>query len=99
MGMEDIGEERLVEPHRAQRAGAIAQQHLEDLEARPSRWLDAAADRAEHRRHHARTQRGNGPERTAILVTGGKAIEQVFDGCEPDALQIGGTPGPTPFRY
>ena len=43
-----------------------------------------------NRRRHARPQRGNGLEGAAVLVAGRKAVEQVFDRGEADALQVGG---------
>ena len=99
MRVEDVGEERLVEEHGAQRTGAVADQHLENLEAGPARGPDAGTDDlGEHRRHHARTQRGDGPERAAVLVADGESVQQVFDGGEPDALQIGGTPWSNTFQ-
>src|SRR5262249_56218014 len=81
---ENVVEERLVEPDRAQAARLVAQEHLEDLEARPPRRPDAAAQHLSgHRRGDAAAARRDGLEVAAILVPRGKAVEQVFDRREP----------------
>ena len=67
--VEDVGEKRLVEPDRAQRAGRVARRALEDPEARPARRPDAAADDlADDRRRCAGLQRGNRLEAAAVFV-------------------------------
>ena len=68
-------------------------EHLEDLEARAPRRTDAAADDfASDGGGVARPQRRDRLETAAIFVADRKAIEEVFDRGEADALQIGGAP-------
>ncbi len=99
MGPEDVVEKRLVEPDRAQRTGAIADDQLEDLEARPARRANAAADDfAEDRGRDARPQRGDGLERAAIFVADRKSVEQVFDRVQADPLEIRRAPRTDPFE-
>jgi hypothetical protein len=87
---EDVVQKRLVEPDRAQRTGAIADDELEDLEPRAAGRPDAAADDfTGDRRRDAGAQFGNGLEGGAILVPNRKAVEQVFDGVQADAFEIG----------
>src|SRR4029453_2235783 len=91
--MKDVGEERLVEPDRTHRAGAVAEEDFEDLEARAPRRTDTAA-------HHfssdgggvSRPQRGNRLEAAAIFVANWKAVEEVLDRGKTDAQQICGAP-------
>ncbi len=91
--MEDVVEERLVEPDRAQRAGAVAHQHLEDLEARPPRRTQAGADHlADDGRRRSRTQGCDRLERSAVLVADREAVEKVLHRRETDALQVRGAP-------
>ena len=93
VGTEHVGEKRLVEEHRAQRAGGVAHEQLEDLEPRAPRRPDAAADHvADDGGGRAGTQRGDRLEAAAILVADREAIQQVFDGLQPDPLQVGGAP-------
>ncbi len=88
--VEHVGEERLIEPDRAQRAGRVAKQDFEDFEAWAPRRTNARADDfADHRRGRPRTQRGDGAEAAAILVADREAVQQILDRHEPDALQIG----------
>ena len=97
--LEDVVQERLVEPDGAKRPGAIAQQQLEDLEAGPSRRPDAAADDlADDGGGLAGAQRGDGLEVAAILVANRKAVEKVFDGVETDTFEIGGAPRADTFQ-
>ena len=80
MRVEDVVEERLVEPDRAERSGRVADEHLEDLEARAARRPEAAADDlADDRRRDAGPQRRNRLEVAAVFVADGKAVEQIFD--------------------
>jgi hypothetical protein len=95
MWTEYIIEEGLVEPDCAQRAGAVPHHQLEDLEPRSARRPHAAAHHlADNRRLHARLERRDCAEVPAILVADRKSIQQIFDGVETDALQIGGAPRP-----
>ena len=78
---------------------AIAHQHLEDPEARPARRADAAADDlADDRGGDARAQRRDRLEVAAVLVADRKAVEQIFDGVQADALQVGGAARPDAFQ-
>jgi hypothetical protein len=91
MRLEDVVQKRLVEPDCANRPRAIAKQQLEDLEARATGGPDAARDDfAEYRGGNAGAQRRDRLKVSAILVADRKAIQQVFDGMESDALEIGG---------
>ena len=93
MRTEDVVEERLVEPDGAERAGAVAHDQLEDLEARPARRANPAPDDfADDRRRDAGPQRGDRLERAAILVADREPIEEVFDRVQADALEIGRAP-------
>ena len=92
---EDVVEEWLIEPDGPQRPGLVAHHELEDLESRPPRRTDAAADDfAEHRRRGARPQLRNGLERAAIFVADRKPVKKVFDGVQAHALEVGGAPRP-----
>jgi ABC-type transporter Mla subunit MlaD len=97
--LEDVVEERLVEPDRAQRAGAVAQEQLEDLEPGAAGRPDAAADDlADDRRRLAGAQRRDRLEVAAILVADRESIEEVLDGVETDAFEIGGAPRADTFQ-
>jgi hypothetical protein len=99
MRMEHVVEKRLVEEHRAQHAGGIADDHLEDLESRPAGRTDTAAQHlAGHRGRGCRSQRRDRLKRAAILVPGRKAIQEVFDGGEAHALKVGGPPRTDAFE-
>src|SRR6476660_2844932 len=99
MGMEDVVEKRLVEEDRAQDSSRIPDEHLENLETRTPRGPYAAADDLpRHRRRGRGSERGNRLKRAAILVPDRKAIQQVFDGCEADALKVGRAPGSNAFQ-
>jgi len=90
---EDVVQERLIEPDRADGAGAVAEQQLEDLEARPAGRADAAADDlADDRRGLAGPQLGDRLEMAAVLIADGKPVEEVFDSVKTDTLEIGGAP-------
>ena len=97
--MEDVVQERLVEPDRAQRAGLVPHHHLEDLEPRTPRRPQAAADHfPDDRRRHARAQRGDRLERAAVLVADRKPVKQILDGGEADALEVGGAARADPLH-
>ena len=90
MRVEDIGEERLIEPDRAQRSRPVAHEHLEDLEARPARRPDRGADDfGLYGRHHPGPQRRDGLKAAAIFVPDWKPVQQILDRREADALKIG----------
>ena len=96
MRMEDVVEERLVEPDRAQRCRCRSRTSISKILKRgrrvgrmPQLTTSPATDAAT-----PGLQRRDGLEAAAILVADGKAIEQIFDRGEADALQIGGAPRP-----
>jgi hypothetical protein len=94
MRLENVAQERLVEPDRTNRARTIAKQQLEDLEAWAAGRPDAAGDDfAQHRRGYSRPEGCDCLKVPAILVADRKAIQQVFDRVEADPLEIGGTAG------
>ena len=69
------------------------------LKRGPPRRPDAAADDlADDGGRLRRAQRGDGLEVAAILVANRKAVEQVFDGVETDAFEIGGAPRADAFQ-
>ena len=88
---EHVAQERLVEPRHANRAAGVGDQRLENLEAgTPGRSQTAARDAAHDRRRLAGPKRRNRLKAAAIFVADGKPVQQVFDGEETDALEIGG---------
>ncbi len=99
MRPEDVVEKRLVEPDGTQRAGAIADDQLEDLETRAPRRTDAAPDDvADDRGGDTRAQRRDRLECAAIFVADRKAVEQVFDRVQAHAFEIGGAPRTDPLE-
>ena len=97
---EYVVEKWLIEPDGAQPAGLVAHHQLEDLESRPPRRTNAAADDlAEHRRRDARPQLRNRLERAAIFVADRKPVKKVFDGVQAHALEVGSAPRPDSLRY
>ncbi len=96
---EDVVEKRLVEPDGAERTGRVAHDQLEDLEARPARRADSAADDlADDRGRDARTKRRDRLECAAVFVADRESIEEILDGVEADALEIGGAPRADAFE-
>ena len=90
-GLEHVAEERLVQPGRAQGAARIADECLEDLESGAAgRSKTAAEDAGRDRRGLSRPERRNGPELTAVFVSDRKPVQQVLDGLEAGALEVGG---------
>ena len=99
MRSKHVTEERLVEEDGAQGPGAIAHEHLENLEARSPGRADAAGHHLPHDgRGGAGPQRGDRLKRAAVLVAGREPVEQIFDRVEADALQIGGTSRADPLE-
>src|SRR5262245_28851480 len=89
--LEDVGEKRLVHPRAPDRAAAIADDGVEDLESAPPRHRNIGAlDLAEHRGLVAGAQRRDRLHVTAIFVTKGKPVEEIFDADEAGALEIRG---------
>src|SRR5262249_17992998 len=82
---------RLIQPGDAQTTALILHQRLKDFEARAAGRPQAAVhDSPDDRGVLARLQRSNRLETTAILVTDGKAIQEIFDGREPDMCEVSG---------
>ena len=99
MRTEDVVEKWLIEPDRAERAGAVADDELEDLEARTARRTNAASDDlADDRRRHARTQGGDRLERAAVLVPDRESIQEILDRVQADSLEIGSAPWADAFE-
>src|SRR5205823_12995584 len=86
---EDVVQEWLIEPDRAQAPRAIPHEHLEDLEPRPARRTHAAAqDLARDRGRYAGLQRRDGLEMSPVFIACGKPIQQILDRRQTDPLQI-----------
>jgi hypothetical protein len=97
--MEDIGEERLVEPDRAKRSRLIAQHELEDLESRPSRRTNSRAHHfPDDRRRQPGAEGSNRLKAAAVFVSDGEPVEEILDGDEADPLQIRGAARPDAFQ-
>lgn len=97
--LKDVAKEGLVEPDDADRSAAIANERLENLEPRPPRRADAAAENlARNRRDGSRFQAGDRLKMRAVLVAERKTIEKIFDGLEAGAPQIGRAPRPDAFQ-
>ena len=83
MRMKDVLQERLVEPDRAQAARGVANEHLEDAEARAPRRAGCRSSSTSPATDAATPgrKRRDGLEVAAVLVAGGKPVEQIFDRC------------------
>src|SRR5205814_8680896 len=96
---EDVPQEWLIEPHRAQRSAAVVDRRFEDLEPGPPRRSEAA-------RHHAprdrcgpsRLQRSDRLQAAAIFVAEREAVQEILDRDEADALEIRGAARADPFQ-
>ena len=90
-----VPQKRLVEPRDANRPGAIVDRGVENLEARTSRRAQAAAEQpAGHRRRLAGLERRDALQTTAVFVPDRKPCEQILEGDQSDALEVGGAAGP-----
>ena len=75
-------------------ATTLTVQRLEDLEPGTARGAQAAAQNAAGDRGGLpRLQRRDGLKAAAIFVPDGKTVQEIFDGDEPDARQVGRAPG------
>src|SRR5205085_2773060 len=90
MQLKDILQEALIHPHRANRAAAVADERLKNLEAAtPGRAQPAALDAAGNRHVLTRGEIGDGLKMAAIFIPKRKAVQEIFDGGEADPLKIG----------
>jgi hypothetical protein len=88
---EYLAQERLVEPDRAQRAGRVADERLEDLEAGTPRGSQPATEHSTGKRRRLTwLERRDWCQVAAILVTNRKAIQEIFERDQPRALEIRG---------
>ena len=89
MGLEDVAQERLVEPDRTRHVGGVADQHLEDLEPRsPGRSKMAAEDLASHRTGVAWLEARDRLKVPAIFVPDWKSVEEILDRGKANTPQI-----------
>ena len=89
--LEDVLQVRLVQPHRAQRSGAVVDRRLEDLEPGAPRRAQAADQHAAGDGGGlSRFQRRDRLQAAAIFVAERKSVEQIFDGDQAGVLEIGG---------
>ena len=99
MRLENVGEEPLVHPGAADGAAGIADHGMEDREpASPGRRQLRALDVAENRRLGAGAQRGDWLHAAPVFIPERQSIEQVFNGDEPGALEIRGSPRADAFQ-
>jgi hypothetical protein len=93
-GMDLVLQIGRVEPGEADRARGVAEQRLEDAHAGSPRAAQAARDHlAGNGDGLAFTQRRDGLQVAAVLVAEGKPEQQVFDGVQAGAREIGGLAG------
>jgi hypothetical protein len=89
----------LIQPHGADCAAVVSNQCFEDLEARPARRAQPAGhDLTRNRRLLPWLQACDRPKVTAIFVPDRKALEQVLNRVQPDALQVCGSVRPDAFE-
>ena len=83
-----------VEPREADGARGVAQQRLEDAHARTSRAAQAAGDHLAGDRHGLPlAQRRDRLQMAAIFVAERETEEQILDGIQPGAREVGGLAG------
>ena len=89
VALEHLMKKRLVEPDRARHAAGVAEQQLEDLEARPTgRPEMATEDLADHRSRVARLEARDRLKMASIFIPDGKPVEEILDRGKARALQI-----------
>ena len=93
MRLQDVLQEALIHPHRANRSAAVADKRLKNLEAGASgRAQPAVLDAARNRHLLTRPEAGDRLKMAAIFVAKWKAVQEIFDGGKTDPLQIGRAP-------
>ena len=97
-GLEDVAQERLIRKHRAHRTGLVLDDQFEQPEAGPARRPNPARqDFAGDRRRGAGSQARDRQERRSIFVPQRKTQQQIFDGEQAHALEVGGPAGADAF--
>ena len=87
--LKHVAHERLVQPDGANRTALVANERLENLEAGPAGSPKPAVDNLAGKRSPVpRLQALNGTETSAVLVSKGKSLEQIFHRLQPDPLQV-----------
>ena len=89
VALEHLLKKRLVEPDRARHAAGVAEQQLEDFEARPTgRPKMATQDLADHRSRVAWLEARDQLKMASIFIPDGKPVEEILDRGEARALEI-----------